>query len=810
MRKIVILSFFLFLFPIISPLKIFASFIKFDTTPVLSVGNSSSWDKLQVYGPSILFDNEEYRLWFTGNNGLHRQIGYANSKFPYNFSQTLTPIIFWDFVSSSNVGVEHPSVLKQNLYKMWFSNVENNISDFHLFYSTSVDGLSWLPPTALIFDSPIQAWESTGVGAPSVIFVNSTNSYHLWYVSRGQYTGSTRWRIGYATSTDGINWTKHPAPVIVAEKDWEGWDVANPCVLYDENTGLYEMFYHGDFGIGRATSTDGINWTKDPENPILRPTKDTFDAKRVFNPYVLKKDGIYYMWYTGINYNDQWQVGLATSAPIPSPPLFSPTPEPSSTPTQTPTPSPNPTNTPTTITPTSTPSPTLTPTLTPSPAPAQVSNSPVILIPGLGASWNPQDIFSCSIDKSGKWEIAPYVTIYNRLIKTLTDNAGFILNQNLYIYPYDWRQPLLKQALNFKKFIGQISAAKPAGTKFRLIGHSLGGLIIRSYLAENPADHHILSALTIGTPHLGTPYVYPIWEKGEITIPDMTLQIAIDQVINHCRIIRTFVPPKKYVPVLKLKRAKEVVQYLLPVIRQLLPVFDYLKQNGQIKETAKLVHQNDWISSHSVPADKYNIALSTLSGENNSTLKFIDVINPTIREKVFGEWLDGKPQSFEYTNAGDGTVLAQSSQIEEANNDKITASHSELVYSDAGIGKILSFLGISSTPIAPLIFMPEETSKNALAISASEDLSINISDPQDAKLTGRNNILVSYDAKAGLYRLELNSRKNIVSYLHVSRISKSEEPVDVNFALNLSASKPQKFYLIYNPQNPEPLNLIPL
>lgn len=392
MRIIFLLIFLLSLVSLTLPSKVLANLIKFNNNPVLSVGASGSWNSIQVYGPSVLFNNDEFQMWFTGNNGLQRQIGYANSIYPYSFTKSITPVITWNYINPADIGVEHPSVLKQNGYKIWFSNVENSTSIFHLFYSASIDGLTWLVSTPLVFDLPLQSWESGGVGAPSVIFIASQNIYYLWYVSRGQYNSLTKWRIGYATSPDGINWTKHPFPVLEASTDWEGWDVGNPSVLFDETTGIYEMFYHGDFGIGRATSPDGINWTKDPVNPILKPTIGTFDTKRVFNPYVLKKDGIYYMWYTGIDAENKWQIGLATSQLLPPIPIYSPTPSPTPTPTNTPTPtlSPTPTSTPT-ITPTLSPTTTTTPTPT-----ASQTFAPIILIPGLGASWNPKDIFSCS------------------------------------------------------------------------------------------------------------------------------------------------------------------------------------------------------------------------------------------------------------------------------------------------------------------------------------------------------------------------------------------------------------------------------
>ncbi|MBC8232067.1 hypothetical protein H8E77_21175 [bacterium] len=48
-------------------------------------------------------------------------------------------------------------------------------------------------------------WDDTGVIRPNVIFNNGV--YQMWYAGHD----GTNWRIGYATSDDGITWTKHLA-----------------------------------------------------------------------------------------------------------------------------------------------------------------------------------------------------------------------------------------------------------------------------------------------------------------------------------------------------------------------------------------------------------------------------------------------------------------------------------------------------------------------------------------------------------------------------------------------------------------------
>lgn len=770
-----------------------ASWLKISSQPIVAVGPANSWDQSRIGSTSILFNGSIFKMWYEGNNGSSWRIGFATSDNGINWVKHSNFIV--DKLDNfDNANVHDPKVFfKDNTYKMWFSGSNPDIRNIHINYSVSSDGISWNQVNLSILSASF-AWENNlGISYPYTIYQN--NQYKMWYAARGSLNGSTRWRIGYATSSDGINWAKNPTPVLEASQSWEGSDVGNPTVLFEN--GIYEMWYHGDLGIGHATSADGINWTKDPANPILTPTNNTFDSKRVFNPYVLKKDGIFYMYYTGIGSDDKWQIGLATSEPIPTP-----------LPTAIPTSTPIPTTTPVT---TSTPTPSPTPTITITPTPtSQTAFSPIIIIPGLGASWNPKDIFSCSIDTSGKWEMAPYITIYNRLIKTLTDNARLILNQDFYIYTYDWRQPLPKQAENFKKYVDNILISKPSATKVRLVGHSLGGLVIRSYLDANPTNHHVLSAMTIGTPHVGAVDAYPIWGKGEIVNEDLLLQIAMNQVVTNCKVIRSFIFPNRSIPIMKFRNNREIVQYLVPVIRQLLPTFDFLRQNNLLKSTSNLKSQNDWIPSHPFPTDNYNTSFSTLSGENIATLRFMDVVNPTIRESVFGDWLDGRPTDNEKINSGDGTILNLSSQIDGINNQIISGNHADLVASDEGIQKILHFLGLDGVSPAPAMVIPEETSINALTISLPLDAQIKITDPRGKLLESKENIFVSYNPPAGLYRLEIVPNKSSDSFLHLSQIEKGKEAIDNSYSLSLTKNRPSRFYLIYNPNNPNSLNLIQL
>ncbi len=87
---------------------------------------------------------------------------------------------------------------------------------------------------------------------------------------------------------------------------------------------VYHMYYEGwakgpnggglgAIQIGHATSSDGVHWTKDPANPVLRPGPgNDWDKKGVWDPSAIYEDGLFKLWYGGSGSNgDNW--GYATS-----------------------------------------------------------------------------------------------------------------------------------------------------------------------------------------------------------------------------------------------------------------------------------------------------------------------------------------------------------------------------------------------------------------------------------------------------------------------------------------------------------------
>jgi predicted GH43/DUF377 family glycosyl hydrolase len=119
---------------------------------------------------------------------------------------------------------------------------------------------------------------------------------------------TSRYKIGYATSPDGIHWKReNRGRPVLGPGDSGRFDdqvVLHPAVVRD-NAGLLHMWYNGvgpqkSFRVGHATSRDGIHWTRQNSGwPVLEPgVIGDFHEGYVYNVFVLIEDGRFHMWYS--------------------------------------------------------------------------------------------------------------------------------------------------------------------------------------------------------------------------------------------------------------------------------------------------------------------------------------------------------------------------------------------------------------------------------------------------------------------------------------------------------------------------------
>ena len=204
--------------------------------------------------------------------------------------------------------------------------------------SYSKDGKRWTDPKVVLDARPESGWEDH-VNRPVVLFKDGM--YHMWYTGQCSKKGAKSSKIGYATSPDGVNFTRvSDAPVLVPEEKWEDVAVMCPHVIWDDSQKIYKMWYSGGEqyepnAIGYAESADGKVWKKSAKNPVFKNNPNCeWERERATACQVIKRKNDYLMFYIGFYDVHTAKIGMARSKDgimnwerYPNNPIIQPTPD---------------------------------------------------------------------------------------------------------------------------------------------------------------------------------------------------------------------------------------------------------------------------------------------------------------------------------------------------------------------------------------------------------------------------------------------------------------------------------------------------
>lgn len=197
----------------------------------------------------------------------------------------ITPALSAGGSGYNSAFVHAPCILKfgPNDYRMWFDGFDG--THFQIGYATSADGVSWsqFPGNPIITLSSAGTWDSYWCYFPCVFYEPSDASrpFKMWYAGVNTTTPApnTVEQIGYAYSTNGIDWTKsssNPVMTVGAGGSWEAQGVIPGFVLKTGST--YNLVYQGlphvttpendQIGVATFTNPEGT-YTKSGSNPVL-------------------------------------------------------------------------------------------------------------------------------------------------------------------------------------------------------------------------------------------------------------------------------------------------------------------------------------------------------------------------------------------------------------------------------------------------------------------------------------------------------------------------------------------------------------
>ena len=226
--------------------------------PVLKKGEAGSWDDQRVYIPHVVHDGSVFHMWYVGAGSEGTEYpGYATSEDGTNWTKSeIQPTFMLNDEAFGESMSVHGVIYDGEEFKMW----SHSSSLYEIYYATSSDGLVWniSPETVNLFRGTSGEWDYPRMQISSAIEKNDT--IHLCY-SGGAFFD---WRIGYATSRDGINWTKDEKNPVIDTGEDGGWDdlfVAFGSLMFDESDSQLKMWYHAGAemlkgGIGYAEFSD--------------------------------------------------------------------------------------------------------------------------------------------------------------------------------------------------------------------------------------------------------------------------------------------------------------------------------------------------------------------------------------------------------------------------------------------------------------------------------------------------------------------------------------------------------------------------
>ncbi len=200
------------------------------------------------------------------------------------------------------------------------------------------EGITWKVTKEDVLPSgPPGSFDAGAIPSGTVMQVGE-NDYLMWYTTAEKHIrfGATNqgvMHLGIARSRDGIHWTKHERPAMRArEATAEPYEacLARPAVL--KLDGVYHMWFgvydmapgsrvdsgapdapaaSGSYRLEYARSSDGLTWTRFPDQPVIPVTPGGFDSTSQTYASVVDMGEQIWLFYTGDGLGTTG-VGLAT------------------------------------------------------------------------------------------------------------------------------------------------------------------------------------------------------------------------------------------------------------------------------------------------------------------------------------------------------------------------------------------------------------------------------------------------------------------------------------------------------------------
>jgi predicted GH43/DUF377 family glycosyl hydrolase len=277
---------------------------------VLDLGRPGAFDAVWITCPSVQFDGKRYLMWYSSFYDSHMGkggIGMATGPDGIHWTRAHggEPVLSVGPAGRFDDGqLMGPQILLENgLYRMWYTGMSSHwhrsgIGFYRIGLATSKDGVHWIRANR---GRPVLDVGPSGsfdeVQAATPSILHENREYRMWYAAWSPGTGHT---ICVARSRDGIHWRReeHGHPITgLSDGGAYGPTVSRFGTQY---LILYMRAGSNTRGLNAATSVDGRTWHSLSDQPALEPGQwPAFDSALAGHASLLTTADRTLLWYTG-------------------------------------------------------------------------------------------------------------------------------------------------------------------------------------------------------------------------------------------------------------------------------------------------------------------------------------------------------------------------------------------------------------------------------------------------------------------------------------------------------------------------------
>lgn len=231
--------------------------IEVSSKPILTNGELGTFDDSGAMGSCILnVDNKKYLYYIGWNLGVtvpfRNAIGLAISNDGGNtFSKEFEGPILDRTKTEPHFTASNCVIKDDGVFKIWYLSCtgwkktdDKIIHNYHIKYAESDDAINWKRDGKIAIDYKDEY--EYAISVPRVI--KEDGIYKMWFSSRGKKEIPT-YRIRYAESVNGINWTRKDEEVGIDVSE-NGWDSEMICYpfIFDHKGKKYMLYNGNDYG----------------------------------------------------------------------------------------------------------------------------------------------------------------------------------------------------------------------------------------------------------------------------------------------------------------------------------------------------------------------------------------------------------------------------------------------------------------------------------------------------------------------------------------------------------------------------------